>query len=227
MKRREAKVLVQLRTGACQLNDYLYKIKRAESPSCTCGEQRETVEHFLFQCPSWNHIRNEVLIVNRKAAGPLALALGGYKRENYQLQKTNEKWKPPMDVVKATIVAAQSISPQATEITALNKRLKWQNQHADRGLHYIHLDTNNLQLVAFSDSSFANNKDFSSQIGFVITIADTNGNANILHWSSIKCKRVTRSVLASELYAMTHATRSIQRPQSGQLSSKSWASRCP
>ena len=28
--------------------------------------------------------------------------------------------------------------------------------------------------------------------------------ANILHWSSIKCKRITRSVLASELYAMVH-----------------------
>jgi hypothetical protein len=43
-----------------------------------------------------------------------------------------------------------------------------------------------------------------SQIGYVIAIGDKNGNANILHWSSIKCKRVTRSVLASELYGMAH-----------------------
>jgi hypothetical protein len=28
--------------------------------------------------------------------------------------------------------------------------------------------------------------------------------ANIIHWSSIKCKRVTRSVLASELYGTAH-----------------------
>jgi hypothetical protein len=27
---------------------------------------------------------------------------------------------------------------------------------------------------------------------------------NIVHWSSIKCKRVTRSVLAAELYALAH-----------------------
>lgn len=26
----------------------------------------------------------------------------------------------------------------------------------------------------------------------------------MLYWSSVKCKRVTRSVLASELYAMAH-----------------------
>jgi len=31
-----------------------------------------------------------------------------------------------------------------------------------------------------------------------------NVKGNILYWSSIKCKRVTRSVLASELYAMVH-----------------------
>ena len=36
-------------------------------------------------------------------------------------------------------------------------------------------------------------------------LADANNNANIIHWSSIKCKRVTRSVLASELYATAHA----------------------
>ena len=33
---------------------------------------------------------------------------------------------------------------------------------------------------------------------------DAQDRANILHWSSIKCKRVTQSVLASELYAMAH-----------------------
>jgi len=29
-------------------------------------------------------------------------------------------------------------------------------------------------------------------------------HGNVLHWSSTKCKRVTRSVLASEIYAMAH-----------------------
>jgi hypothetical protein len=48
------------------------------------------------------------------------------------------------------------------------------------------------------------NKDLSSQIGYILVLADASGNANILHWSSTKCKRVTRSVLASELYAMVH-----------------------
>ena len=65
------------------------------------------------------------------------------------------------------------------------------------------MDQSKLRLIAFSDASFANNVDFSNQIGYVIILADDN-RCNLLQWSSTKCKRVTRSVLASELYAMIH-----------------------
>ncbi|TAQ90470.1 hypothetical protein B7494_g1202 [Chlorociboria aeruginascens] len=66
------------------------------------------------------------------------------------------------------------------------------------------LDRSILQLIAFTDASFANNKDLFSQIGYVIVLADGESKCNIIHWSSIKCKRVTKSVLASELYRMAH-----------------------
>jgi hypothetical protein len=33
----------------------------------------------------------------------------------------------------------------------------------------------------FIDALFANNKDLSSQIGYVIVLADASNNANILH----------------------------------------------
>src|SRR6266513_4407281 len=36
-------------------------------------------------------------------------------------------------------------------------------------------------------------------------LADRNNQANVIHWSSIKYKRITRSVLAAELYAMAHS----------------------
>lgn len=41
-----------------------------------------------------------------------------------------------------------------------------------------------------------------SQIKYIICLANTSNKANIIYWSSIKCKRVIRSVLVSELYAM-------------------------
>jgi hypothetical protein len=87
---------------------------------------------------------------------------------------------------------------------ALNKRLSWQIENVTRGLKFVKLDINTLQLLTFIDTSFANNKDLSSQIGYMLILSDGSNKANIIHWSLIKCKRVTRSVLASELYGIIH-----------------------
>jgi len=100
--------------------------------------------------------------------------------------------------------AAQIPNPKESDAKALNKRLQWQINNKARGLRYVPLDLKTLKLVVFTDGSFANNSDNSSQIGLVIVLADGENNANIVHWSSIKCKRVVRSVLASELYGMAH-----------------------
>lgn len=100
--------------------------------------------------------------------------------------------------------AAQMTNPDKDAINLLNKRIQWQIDNSTRGLRFIKLNKDTLKLIVFTDSSFANNKDYTSQIGYVIVLADGNDNANILHWSSTKCRRVTRSVLASELYAMSN-----------------------
>jgi len=96
----------------------------------------------------------------------------------------------------------QVTNPEKEDVKALNKRLQWQIENQVRGLKYVKLDKKSLRLYAFTDASFANNKDLSSQIGYILVLADSTNKANIIHWTSIKCKRVTRSVLASELYAI-------------------------
>jgi hypothetical protein len=106
-------------------------------------------------------------------------------------------------------VAAQHQDPTKDNIGALNKRLDWQMKHMDRGIKYIPLDLEHAKLFVFVDGSFANNKDLSSQIGYLIIIANENDGTdeftikgNLIHYSSTKSKRVTRSVLASEIYGM-------------------------
>jgi hypothetical protein len=54
------------------------------------------------------------------------------------------------------------------------------------------------------DASFANNRDLSFQIGYILVLVDRTGYANIIYWFSTKCKRVTRSVLALELYSIAY-----------------------
>ncbi|KAK1992697.1 hypothetical protein LX36DRAFT_694129 [Colletotrichum falcatum] len=72
----------------------------------------------------------------------------------------------------------------------------------DRGLRFTPLDLATAKLFVFVNSSFANNNDLTSQLGFIVVLANKQGNTNVVHYSSTKCKRVTRSVLASEIYAM-------------------------
>jgi hypothetical protein len=57
-------------------------------------------------------------------------------------------------------------------------------------------------LMIFTDASFAN-VNLHSQIDYVICFTD-DVKANIIHWFFTKCKRMTRSVLAAKLYAMTN-----------------------
>ena len=109
-------------------------------------------------------------------------------------------------------VAAQAQQPSDEDIRILNKRLRWQMENLDRGLRYIPIDLTNAKLMVFVDGSFANNKDLSSQLGFVMMLVNESTGedntftlqGNVIHYSSTKCKRVTRSVLASEIYGMVN-----------------------
>ena len=106
-------------------------------------------------------------------------------------------------------VAAQSQDPGKTEIDDLNKRLRWQMENQERGLKYVPFNIRNCSLYVFVDGSFANNRDLTSQLGFLITIGTETRTptsfemtGNVIHYSSVKSRRVTRSVLASEIYGM-------------------------
>ena len=69
---------------------------------------------------------------------------------------------------------------------------------------FVKLDINILRLLAFTNASFANNKDLLLQIGYILVLEDALYKANIIYQLLIKYKRVTRSVLALELYVIAY-----------------------
>ena len=83
-------------------------------------------------------------------------------------------------------------------------------KHINQGINYIALNLSAAKIFVFINGSFANNKDFNSQIGYKIIIANKTKTTeeefqikgNLIHYSSTKSKRVTRSVLASEIYSI-------------------------
>ncbi|EED11957.1 hypothetical protein TSTA_000350 [Talaromyces stipitatus ATCC 10500] len=86
-----------------------------------------------------------------------------------------------------------------------------QAENPERGLRFIPLDLIKAKIIIFTDGSFVNNRDLTSQIGFLIAMVNEDfseegrfiATGNIIHWALSKCKRVTRSVLASEIYGLT------------------------
>lgn len=80
--------------------------------------------------------------------------------------------------------------------------MQWQITSKPQKLRFIKLDQNTLQLVIFTDSSFANNRDMSLQINYIIRLTNATNKAKIIHRSLIKYKWVIYSVLAAELYGI-------------------------
>jgi len=157
------------------------------------------------QCQNLTLINIKEVVTTTSSRGTIRTALT--PKDQYIAQRARGAYIASVCQPEASFdlsYAAQVINPDEKDAKLLNKRIQWQIENSTRGLSFVKLDTETLQLLVFTDSSFANNKDLSSQIGYILVLADSSNKANIVHWSSVKCKRITRSVLASELYAMAH-----------------------
>ena len=76
---------------------------------------------------------------------------------------------------------AQVINPVKNNIKSLNKQLSWQIENINRGLKFIKLDINTLQLLIFTDASFTNNKDLFLQISYIFILINAIKKANIVY----------------------------------------------
>jgi hypothetical protein len=95
--RREANMLAQLRTGMARLNGYLHRIGAVESDQCACGQARETVEHFLFNCSLWDTYRERLLEQTEARRGSLSYYLGG------KALSDPPNWRPDIEAVRTAI----------------------------------------------------------------------------------------------------------------------------
>lgn len=83
----------------------------------------------------------------------------------------------------------------------LNNIVKCLKQTNDIKLQYPKLDLESLRLLVFNDSSFHNREDSKSELGFLIFLADKSNRCSVLHYSSKKSHRVTRSSMEGETLA--------------------------
>lgn len=71
------------------------------------------------------------------------------------------------------------------------------------GIKYVTIPSDKMEVVVCIDAAFATNPDKSSQLGVIAMIRNMETcDANIVHYTSSKSKRIAKSVLAAELFAM-------------------------
>lgn len=64
-------------------------------------------------------------------------------------------------------------------------------------------DQCSLRIIGYSDASFANNRDNSSQLGYTVLLCDKHGSAIPLVSKSYKSRRITRSAMSAEEIAFS------------------------
>lgn len=111
------------------------------------------------------------------------------------------------DISCAVAQAAQVTQTHLDQdiIKRLNSTIRAVKQDPKKGIRHRKLDLASLRLQVYSDSSFANNQDSSSQLGYFIVMADSSNRCNILQYRSFKSRRVVRSVIGADVYAFTEA----------------------
>lgn len=101
---------------------------------------------------------------------------------------------------------AQRVADRAQEEDFVELDRVNRSMHAaDMELTYEPLDLSSIELHVYSDASHANCDDLHSQLGHTVFLRDKNARCSLLTWSSCKSKRITRSVLAAELFALSGA----------------------
>lgn len=72
LPRRQASILIQLRTEHVPLQKFFFRIQKEDTPTCpSCRTTRETVYHYLMECPAFNEQRDQLA----RDAGPAARSM--------------------------------------------------------------------------------------------------------------------------------------------------------
>jgi hypothetical protein len=101
----------------------------------------------------------------------------------------------------AQVTGEQWDSSRGNSIKRLNATVKRLHNSREESMFFPRLDLNTLRILVYADASFGNNEDLSSQMGYVVFLTDDQNKSAPMSYKSVKCKRVTRSVLAAEAIA--------------------------
>lgn len=118
-------------------------------------------------------------------------------------QKSNIKVICKPDVTYGSSILGQDKESTEQKKKDLCKFVKLYHKSHNTGLSFVPPDTKSIFIILLIDAGLATNNDMTLQLLFITVLTDEQQIADILHYKSTKSKRVTKSFLAVELFAIT------------------------
>lgn len=84
----------------------------------------------------------------------------------------------------AELLLSWTENPTEQDIEQLNKIIKYCQTSNQQELNFIHIDLKSAKLLLFTDASFANTRNYKSQLGCVIVFPDNSQRVNVVHYRS-------------------------------------------
>ena len=100
----------------------------------------------------------------------------------------------------AQITESMFLKSPSSFTTRLNRSTRYAKRHKI-SISFPQLILPNVKVIGYSDASFGNNMDLSSQLGYIILLTDSSNQAIPIHFKSYKAKRLCRSAMAAEVIA--------------------------
>lgn len=99
-------------------------------------------------------------------------------------------------VVQLIVLGSEKTTNQ--QFVSLKRSIEHLKRGSAQELIFVKLGMSSMRVVVISEACFANAPGLKSQLGYVISIADKERSANIVHYGSSRCHRVTRSAIAAK-----------------------------
>ena len=125
---------------------------------------------------------DNIIINQTKQAKKIQLLFKSFTKKQYVVQRARKAYIviiSQSQIAFALLYAAQITKPTYKNADYLNRCLSWQLK--TKKFTFVKLNVTTLRIMTFTNLSFANNKNLSSQIEYVIILTDAQNNANIIH----------------------------------------------
>lgn len=149
------------------------------------------------------YISQKQHIQKLKSLEPKTIDREAFRSIRGQLLFISQSSRPDISYDVAQLCQIRYNEVKLTHITLLNKVVKHVQETKDMELRYEPLDLKSMKLYVFVDSGYNTNSDRTTQLGMGVFLVDDTKRCHFLHWASTKSQRVTKSMLAGEVYAFS------------------------